>query len=272
MQNNQPFLYASYRSCRIAFLFLLISSLLLAGCTKELDRPGVASLNIFNGIVGTATLAPDMSEASPIQWYKTSNLLLYGDAGSLNPVTARSNVQFNAYSGQQRFKFYNYPDTLAHSKPLLDLRLDIPVGSISSLYLTGTTEVPDTLFMRDELPYHSITDSITSLRFVNLISGLTANISLQGNPEGSEWSQLGFKSITPFKKYPLTGTGVKYVFEIRDATTGNLVVTGTADAQDRRQSTSFINYYRFKNLTMILYGKLDNTGATAPRVAIMSNN
>ncbi len=58
----------------------------------------------------------------------------------------------------------------------------------------------------------------------------------------------------------------------KDAATGNLVTTVTADAADRRQSTSFINYYRFKNLTMILYGKLGNTGATAPKVAIMSNN
>ncbi len=146
----------------------MISCLLTAGCTKDFDRPGVASLNIFNGIVGATTIAPDLSEASPIQWYKTSNLLSYGVAGSVNPTTNRNNVQFNSYSGTQRFKFFHYPDTLVHSKPLLDIRLDLPVGTVSSLYLTGTTEAPDTLFARDHLTYHPFTDSVTSLRMVNL--------------------------------------------------------------------------------------------------------
>ncbi|QEC42918.1 hypothetical protein [Pseudobacter ginsenosidimutans] len=255
-----------------AFLFMMISWMLLTGCTKDFDRPGVASLNIFNGIVGATTVAPDMSEASPIQWYKTSNLLLYGAAGNLNPTTNRNNVQFNSYSGMQRFKFFNYPDTLAHSKPLLDVVLDLPVGTVSSLYLTGTTEAPDTVFARDQLAYHSFADSVTSLRMVNLIPELTVNVNQQGSPDENEWSSLGYKSISAFRDFSLTGTGAKYIFEIKDAATGNLVTTATVDAADRRQSTSFINYYRFKNLTMILYGKAGNTGATAPKVAIMSNN
>jgi hypothetical protein len=250
----------------------MIICILTSGCTKEFDRPGIASLNIFNGIVGATTVAPDMSEASPIQWYKSSNLLTYGLAGNLNPTTNRNNVQFNSYSGTQRFKFFHFPDTMAHSKPLLDIMLDLPVGTISSLYLTGTNEAPDTVFTRDHLAYHSFTDSVTSLRMVNLIPGLTIDVNQQGSPDENEWSSLGYKSVSAFRDFSLTGTGTKYVFEIKDAATGNLVTTVTADAADRRQSTSFINFYRFKNLTMILYGKLGNTGATAPKVAIMSNN
>ena len=271
MKNKQQFLPGSYRTCKGLIIILMINCILAPGCTKSFDVPGVASLNVFNGIVGTSRLSSDLSETSPIQWYKNSLSVLYGNAGSLNPVNVRTSPQFNSYSGEQRIKFFNYPDTLAHSKPLLDLRLNLPVSSISSLFLTGTVDNPDTLFVRDHFPVHSEADSVTWIRIVNLIPGLSASVNLVGNIDGSEVASLDYKSVSGFKSYPVPANGTRYDFEIKDASTGTLVATGIVDARDTKQSTSFINYYRNKNFTMIIYGGRGNTGSTAPKVVLMGN-
>lgn len=271
MKNKQPLLSGCYLTCKRLILFLMINVLLAAGCTKSFDVPGVASLNVFNGVVGTTRLSSDLSETPPIQWYKNSLSVLYGNAGSLNPVNIRTSPQFNSYSGDQRIKFFNYPDTLAHSLPLLDLRLSLPVNSISSLFLTGTVDDPDTLFVRDNFPLHTGTDSVTRIRIVNLVPGLSASVNLAGNSNGSEVASLEYKSVSDFISYPVPSNGTRYDFEIREANSGELVTTGVLDARDARQSTSFINYYRFKNLTMIIYGGIGNTGSTAPRVVLMGN-
>ena len=256
----------------IHFSWLIVSLALLSSCTKNFDIPGVASLNVFNGVVGTNQLAPDLSENSPIKWYKGSNYVLYGNGGNLSPVASRTNVQFNSYSGTQRFKFFNVPDTLPHSKPLFDLKLELPPGSSNSLFLTGSLQSPDTFFIRDQYPHHTSADSITNIRVINLVSGLTASVNLKDSVIGSEVASLPFKSVSSFRTYLVKGEGTRYFFEIRDATNGTLLTSITANAINQAQGTSRINYYRFKNFTMIIYGALGNSGTGKPSVTIMSNN
>lgn len=272
MKNILNFFSAGYLSCKGALLPLMICLALVSACTRNYDTPGVASLSVFNGVVGAGTLVPDLSDTNRRFWYKAIEYVNYGNGGSVDPGVLRNTGQFNASTGTQRIRFLKYPDTLPHNKPILDLKLAVPVGTISSLFLTGTVDAPDTLFIRENFPWHSHTDSVTSIRVVNLVPGLNASVNLQGNAVGSEVESLGFKSLSPFKNYPVTGQGTQYVFEVRDAATGNLLLTRTVDARDRKQSTSSLNNYRFRNFTLVIYGQLGNTTNGAPNTVIMTNN
>ncbi|QEC42928.1 DUF4397 domain-containing protein [Pseudobacter ginsenosidimutans] len=266
MKNKQQTTHKGY------FILLIIGFSFTTGCTKDEAVPGIAALNVFNGVVGSGVLAPDLSNGNTgIQWYKGSNLITYGNVGAPSSFDSRKSVRFNSYSGTRNIKFYQYPDTLPHSKPVIQLTLDLPVGSINSLFLTGKPDAPDTLFIRDQLPYHPPSDSVTSIRVVNLIPGLTVSVNLQDDPSGNEVASLGYKEVTAFKDYSVKGTGLRYVFEIRNAVTGDLVATGIADARNISSSTAVINHYRFRNVTLVIYGELGNTGTGAPKVAIMSN-
>ncbi|QEC42951.1 hypothetical protein FSB84_15105 [Pseudobacter ginsenosidimutans] len=136
------------RSSIIAMLCIV----LLNACEKN-DTPGVASLNIFNGITGTGTLVTNFHGTEPLVWFRTAHKLYYGDPGDIAAYNSVRN-RFYSYSGHQRIAFFEFPDTLAHSKPVTEVQVDLPVSSINTLFLTGTTEAPDTLFLRDVLPYH----------------------------------------------------------------------------------------------------------------------
>lgn len=259
----------SVQSGKVTILSLLCVVLLNA-CEK-MDQPGVASLKIFNGIAGSKILVTNFNGGEPLVWYKSASRLNYGDPGDLSSVNSYKG-NFHSYSGRQRIAFFEYPDTLAHSKPVTQAQVDLPVSSVNSLFLTGTFEEPETLFIRDQLPFHGVTDSTASFRVVNLVKGLTVSVNLQGREEGSEWASLGYKTVSGFINYDVKKTPVQYVFEIRDKLTGNLISTQTIDTQERNIGYGISNIYRFKNFTIILFGKLNDTGAGAPQSVVMSNN
>lgn len=140
---------------------------------------------------------------------------------------------------------------------------------MNTLFLTGTLSAPDTLFVREQLPYRSITDSTTGFRVINLVKGFTASVNLQGKPVGSEVPSLGYKAVSPFNSYDVKKDPMEYVFEIRDANTGTIVSTQTIDTEDRDIGFGVANLYRFRNFTIIIYGELNNTGLLSS--AIMGN-
>lgn len=252
-------------------LACLLCMALLNACKKTNDIPGMASLIIFNGVVGSDTLVTNFSGTAPITWYKQANQLYYGFPGDAFPFIDRNNNRFNWYSGQQRVAFFEYPDTLAHSKPVVDLVLDLPVGTINSLFLTGSMDAPDTFFTRDQVPGHSIADSTAGIRVVNLVKGIAVSMNIQGLAPGSEVATLGYKKASPFSNYDIKKQTDVYVFEIRDALTGDLIAAETIDPQDTDIGFGLSNNYRFRNFSIIIYGALNNTGTGAISSTIMSN-
>jgi hypothetical protein len=245
--------------------------LVLLNACEKMDQPGVASLNIFNGIAGSERLVTNFNGGEPLVWYRTAHQLKYGDPGDPSFINATKN-RFYSYSGHQRIFFFEYPDTLVHSKPVTQVQVNLPVSSINSLFLTGTFDAPDTLFIRDQLPYHGVTDSTVSIRVVNLVKGLAVSVNLQGKAEGSEVASLGYKGVSGFINYNVKKAPVVYVFEIRNKLTGDLISTQTIDTQEIDIGFGISNLYRFKNYTIILFGDLNSTGASALRSVTMSNN
>jgi len=226
-------------------LWALIGTML--SCAKQSTPPSTASLTLINTVVGSSpSLVLNFSDTGgAITWYSTALKLVYGT------WTAYTNM-LGSYSGEQKLAVYHYPDTSAHSTPLFNLTLNLPAGTIHTLFLTGTVTAPDTLFTTDILPYHPASDSSMGLRFVNLSPGSAPiSINITGQAHGSEVSSLSYKGMTDFKNYPATASITDYKFELRDVATDTLItsydVTGV-------NSVSGSNSRRFRNLTLALLG------------------
>jgi len=219
----------------------------MLSCTKQSAPSGTASLTLINAVVGSSpSLVTNFSGNSPITWYDKALKLVYG--------TWNNTCQLGSYSGQQKLSIYHYPDTSAHSTPLFSLDLSLPVGTIHTLFLTGTMSAPDTLFTTDTPPYHPPSDSSVGLRFVNLSPGSApVSINITGGANGSEVSSLPYKGITGFKNYPATSAISDYNFEFRDAATGALI--GSYDVTGINSLLYDFNNTRLhRNLTLALLG------------------
>lgn len=234
-------------------IFLL---LLITACRKnDIDPEGAASLTIVNSVKGTTSLVTNFSgtEALP-NYYLNAKQLMYN---SFDP-----SYQLGAYKGKQKIALYNYPDTLLKDKPLLQLELDLPAGSIHSLFVTGTVAAPDTLFIEEHPPYRSISDSTTGIRFMNLVPGSSGvSVNLVGQANGSEANRLRYKDATAFKSYAATSNVYSYTFEFRDATTGALLASYTAEDinNDSSNRDNPVNKWRFRNCTLALVSAADDT-------------
>ncbi|QEC43130.1 DUF4397 domain-containing protein [Pseudobacter ginsenosidimutans] len=248
------------------FLFLF----LIAACKKDNPR-GTATLLMFNAVTGSDTLVTSFNGTETIRYFKTANRLVYGEV--ISPYFFNMNGQFNSYAGDQPIVLYNNNDTTSKSQPVFDLQVNLPVSSISSLFLTGSLADPDTLFTRDHLPYHPSTDSSMGIRFVNLSPGnMKLSVNLAGETHGSEVSGLQYKGITGFTNYPVTEGVEEYNYEFRDASNGDLITTFTIDVRNSQSGNFIINQRRYRNYTLMFYGKAGSTGTDKQAVQIMNNN
>src|SRR5882757_606601 len=214
------------------YLFPVILSVLVVSCSKNSNTPQVtASLTLVDAVVGNNKLMMNFSgnysfnigdSTSSFNYYNAANSVSY--SGQYN---AQTYYVFNNWIGRQKLALYQWPDTLPKSQPLFNFMLDLPVGSINSLFLTGTATSPDTLFTTDRPPYHPISDSVTGIRFINLSSGSNPiSVNIRGEANGSEVSSLPYKGLTSFISYPATTSAADTInFEFRDAASGTLLTT-----------------------------------------------
>jgi hypothetical protein len=224
----------------------MIASALLS-CAKQKVAPGTASLTLFNAVPGSSQLVTNFTGTGTdsITWYKSALKLMY--------ATWAANNQVSAYSGTQHLGIYQYPDTTSKSTPLYNLALDLPIGSIHTLFLTGTLTAPDTMFTTDVIPYHPFSDSSISFRFVNLSAGSSPiSVNIKNNAYGSEVSSLSYKSITGFKNYPAPYNVTDYNFQIRDAASGTLL--DSLDVKGINTSGSSSNIRRYRSFTIAFMG------------------
>ena len=248
-------------------VFLLLFNII--SCSKKNDVPkGTASLTIINAVPGSNKLVTNFSDSYSLNGrYIFANAITYNVFYGLNQV-------FSSYSGTQKLVLYQFPDTLPKSIPLFDLTLNLPIASINTLFLTGTVNAPDTLFTTDQPPYHSTSDSVTGIRFVNLSPGSAPiSVNIQGQADGSEINALPYKKITAFKNYAANSVISSYTFEFKDAATGALLGTYTAtginnDGTDPGTST---NEWRFRNSTLVFLGLPNETGELGQSVLLINN-
>lgn len=233
------------------FLKLIMVSSLFFSCKKgsNIIKPAPqSSITVVNGVINSDPIIMDYYNTHPISiFYNTAKEISFG-----------ASQEFSITSGEIPLAIYQLSDTV---NTLLKKSFNITKGSIYSLFLAGTDPAnPDYIFNQDHPPYHSIADSVIGIRFVNLSPNSNpVSINLQGSPNGSSVSSLAYKAITDFKDYPYKSSVSQYVFEIRDATSGDLLTTYT------------YNLVPYQNITICVIGQ-EGALATVPISAVQENN
>lgn len=242
-------------------LVILIGT--LNACAKSDTYPGTASLIVTNAVAGNSSLMVDLnSKDNPV----------IGDA----PVTISYNAfqEFGNYSGTQTFHLYQYDQSknLPAYPALFSITLNLPAGNINSLFLAGTTDKTDTLFVKDAPIHFQAADSSMGIRFVNLSPGSgPVSVNMSGVANGSEVASLPYKAITGFKKYPANFSVKSYVFEIRDVASGKLLSSCTINGINDPGTTYYGNAWRNRNFTIVFDGLADPSAGVPQRAFIVNN-
>ena len=241
------------------FIYILaLVQFIFSSCKKEQSTPGTSSLTLINAVVGSSALISNYGNTDSLTYYAGAQTLYYGSYSSSTNIVS-------SYSGLVSLSLYQSTDTTKKSNPLYHLDLNLPVGTIHTLFLTGTVSAPDTLFTTDTPPYHPPGDSSVGIRFVNL-SPLSSPISIniKNNSATPEIASLSYKRITDFKSYAATSKISSYVFEFRNAASGTLLASYTLS--NINAATSLV---RFRNVTIAVKGIGDGSG---PMGTFLINN
>ncbi|MFB9843928.1 hypothetical protein [Mucilaginibacter ginsenosidivorans] len=219
-------------------LLLLMAAL---ACKKDNTAPTATSaLTIVNSVVGSAGLVTNFDSRTTLKYYSTAQQIGYG-----------SFQEFGSYTGNVPLALSDISDT---THTVYDNPLNLPLHSISTLFLTGTLASPESFLTTDNLPYHLAADSSLSVRFANISPGSNPmSVNIQGSADGSEVASLAYKSVTAFKNYSAKGNINSYTFEFHDATTGNLIASYTMNGINDGVVNTNQNRFRWKNFTIALY-------------------
>jgi hypothetical protein len=250
--------------CYRAIVIMIIMA--ICSCKKTVYPPAGANLTIVNSVVGCYSLLTNFNGGGPLYYNKNAGQISYG-------LYYTPTDQFNNYSGVQHLALFNFPDTLKTDKPVVSLSINLPPGSIHTLFVSGTLTSPDTMFVSDNIPYHPSSDSTTSFRFVNLSKGSNpVSVNLTGDPSGSVVKNLPYKGITKFINFPATGNVGTYTFEFRDIATDTLIAKFNARDVGVPGMLYLPNPYQFKSNTIELFGTPGTTDFfTMQRTGIISN-
>jgi hypothetical protein len=219
--------------------FLLASLIAIwafSSCKKSVDvlQLDGGSINVTNAIVGASTLN-----------MMTPN----GVISASNTISANNYAIMPVKSGSNSLSFGLAGVAATSTDPAIPAvvydtqTVSIDNTSRYSLFLAGTsTSAIDNILIKES--YTQIyADSVCGIRFINLApSSNSINVNLQGSANGSEASNLAYKAYSNFKQYPAKMVNASYIFEFRDATTGNLLAT-------YKLSTPY-----FHNVTLCLNG------------------
>ncbi|MFA4870202.1 MAG: hypothetical protein WC623_18535 [Pedobacter sp.] len=230
-------------------LFLLV----ISSCKKDIVKPGTgtAALTIVNCVAGNSKLLTNFNgtDLSGVKFY-----------GQLNYVDPEWYLFTTNYSGQQKLGLYLAADTSLNSNPLFNLKLNLPVNTMHTLFLMGTPQAPDTLFTKNKLPYHLPADSTMGIRFVNISEGGNpVSVNLIGQADRYAIANLPYKGATEFKHYTVRSTVDSYTFEFRDRITDELLGSYTFDEVNASGSVETGgNKWRNNNFTLALFGTQAN--------------
>jgi len=212
--------------------------LFVFSCTKTTAPSGSAALNIVNATIGSTALVTNFNAYNgktidTLQYYNTALQVYYG-----------SSAEIGSYTGSTPLSLSDITDT---TRNVYSNTLNLPVGSIHTLFMTGTLTSPDNLFTTDVIPYYPASgDSVTGVRFVNLSPGSNPiSVTLQSDTTHTAiGSPIAYKSISNFQSFSANTNAENngYTFEFRDA------------ASDSVLATYSLNIYLFKSQTLAFYG------------------
>lgn len=239
------------------FLCLLItSSILVASCKKNREDYGTpAVIQLLNVMDDGIILKVNYSGQHPVRYNRTLDLW------------NKEYQQFNTITMDQlpqTLALYSYEDTLDKDRPLIDAPLDIEKGNSYSFFALGSKTEPDFLLNKDEHTAGNMSDSLTFIRIVNLVKGLTISVNLKDDPVGSIEQEIAFKELSPFKGYAAGRSVTGHVFEIRDHTTGNLILS--FPITDINETNITKNTWLNRTNSLVLTGQLNGAGLNEPKI------
>lgn len=204
---------------KIILVFPILAMLFVTSCEKVPPPTGGASLTIVNAVNGSDAFVtnftpknPKESASGPLQYYNTANTIYYASYWESASYIENTYLELSQLSDTNAIFFAG--------------NFNLPIGSVHTLYLAGDTTSLDTLYATDVIPYYPSTDSVTGVRFVNLVEhSQPISINITGTyPDQSEFTGIAYKEISAFKTYPTTYTSPKICkFEIRDESSGTLL-------------------------------------------------
>ena len=233
---------------------MLFAGTAITACSKEAPVAHTAVITIANAMGGAYNIQ-------------------FAEASSNELLTYNISRRYSSHTGSFRFTpFLLDESTYEPVKPSL-YQLNIPVepNSIQTLFMAGNLHQPDTFLVKDEPLSFAIEDSSMSFRFVNLSPGSTpVSVNLQGAINGSEVSSLAYKSITAFRKYKADAGISQYIFEFRDAASGELLTTFPVYGINAAGNENAPNLWRRRNFTIVFNGN-PGTAQEWPQTAFIVN-
>lgn len=223
---------------KIHILTIVVFLIALNACKKSYDKTetSMVSVNVINASLDVQAIKVNPL-AKSISWKSIADQVSYG-----------SNKFYYAPMGATTFKAVAASDT---TKLLLNSNLNL-TGKVYTLFLLGnSTSMEPMLTEETDFPYIRLdqikppsTDSVVNVRFANLSANSpTLKINIQGNTV-SETSNLAYKNIGSWRAYD-NKASVNYTFEIRNASTNDLILTYSFGARTSN---------RFRSVTLIIKG------------------
>ena len=214
----------------------IFTLLLISGCIKTNSYHGTSALNIVNAVNYSDPMVTNFSKngvkgtpSSILKYYSTANQIAYGNSW-----------ESGSYIGETFLSISQISDT---TNVLWNGEINLEVGSIHSLFFCGDTATIDTFFTTDIIPYYRAADSLSGIRFVNLVKGsLPMSVNIQGNsPSLTEFNNLGYKQMSIFKPYNFNSSGPgSYSFEIRDQNSDSILTVFSWSNTLQQSNTVFI--------------------------------
>ena len=244
------------KSIVMKFIYIILFSfaghLLFSSCTKDADivkQVPISSVTVVNAIVNSSPIIVNFTNADSVASYFSSAAL----------VSYAGFFEYSVPSGNIPVSIYPLADT---THPLFKGTILLKRQSIYSFFLVGINNAqnkPDTVIIEDHIPYHPSIDSTIGIRFINLSPNSNPiSVNIMGGMNNTEVSNLPYKDFTDFKLYPATTNTTQYIFEIRDASSSNLLITFTCPVSP------------FQNATIVVDGV--NAGGSNSLGAFIVNN
>jgi hypothetical protein len=230
----------------IAMIFIMA---VFASCKNDQIANPVSSLNVVNAAVGMPSVKVNTSGKS-IDYTTYTETIAYGTA-KLYGVGAGTR-QISAVAAA------------TPAQDLFNVTKDFKAGGLYSLYLTGQSPDIEVLYKEDSFPVY--TDSVFAVRVINLSpDSAPLNVTLAGTPAVTEFSNLGYKQQSEFKKYAAKSgvTNTTFNFQVRDVN-GTLLTSYAFTASN-------LTLTRFKSATLVIKGLTGGTGTNAPGMIFIGN-
>lgn len=202
------------------FVAIATLSVILASCKRrEIETTPLASLIVTNVVNNGGNLVLGTNAASTYNNY------------------------FQGYSIKTGNKQIKLVDTAGGIKKVYyDRSADLVNGGLYSLFLTGTPEAVESVFVKEEniVPHK---ENVFGVRVVNLSTeNLPISVNIAGAANGSLIPTLSYKNLSDFKKVAAT---TSQTLEFRNAATGILITTFDVPDYD---------IPRFRNITFAFAG------------------